>query len=130
VETTYQWLEPKPYKRFTKQWGIKGRNMTVWNLVADVVVSEAPPEDVARRFRLPVEAVHEALDYYTTTWTTARTTIPGQAKYYPYAVVWLEKAREAYRLAGREPEWNAYLDQLLSQHARKSSLVPKLRRLR
>jgi uncharacterized protein (DUF433 family) len=64
VETTYQWLEPKPYKRFTKQWGIKGRNMTVWNLVADVVVSEAPPEEVARRFRLPVEAVQEALDYY------------------------------------------------------------------
>jgi uncharacterized protein (DUF433 family) len=64
IETTYQWLEPKPYKRFTRQWGIKGRNMTVWNLIADVVVSEAAPEEVARRFRLPVEAVQEALDYY------------------------------------------------------------------
>jgi uncharacterized protein (DUF433 family) len=38
--------------------------MTVWNLVADVVVSEAPIEEVARRYRLPIEAVQEALDYY------------------------------------------------------------------
>ena len=39
ARTTYQWLEPKPYKKFTKQLGIKGRNMIVWNLVADIVVS-------------------------------------------------------------------------------------------
>ncbi len=62
--TTYQWLEPKPYKKSTKQWGIKGRNMTVWNLVADVVVSGLSPEYVAEDYRLPVEAVREALDYY------------------------------------------------------------------
>jgi len=35
--TSYQWLEPKPYKKFTKQWGIKGRNMIVWNLVSNAV---------------------------------------------------------------------------------------------
>jgi uncharacterized protein (DUF433 family) len=64
MKTTYQWLEPKPYKQFTRQWGIKGRNMTVWNLVADVVVSEHTPEEVAADYRLPVEAVQEALDYY------------------------------------------------------------------
>ena len=64
METPYQWLEPKPYKKFTKQWGIKGRNMTVWNLVADVVVSGETPEFVANDYRLPVEAVHEALEYY------------------------------------------------------------------
>lgn len=63
-ETTYQWLEPKPYKKFTKQLGIKGRNMTVWNLVADVVVSEQAPEEVAADYRLPLEAVQEALGYY------------------------------------------------------------------
>jgi uncharacterized protein (DUF433 family) len=62
--TIYQWLEPKPYKKFTKQLGIKGRNMTVWNLVADVVVSGLTPEEVARDYRLPVEAVQEALEYY------------------------------------------------------------------
>ncbi len=62
--TTYQWLEPKPSKRFTRQWGIKGRNMTVWNLVAGIVASGAPPEEMARRYRLPLEAVEEALHYY------------------------------------------------------------------
>jgi uncharacterized protein (DUF433 family) len=64
TETTYQWLEPKPYKKFTKQLGIRGRNMIVWNLVADVVVSERTPEEVAADYRLPVEAVNEALEYY------------------------------------------------------------------
>jgi uncharacterized protein (DUF433 family) len=64
TETTYQWLEPKPYKKFTKQLGIKGRNMIVWNLVADVVVSGVSPEEVAANYRLPIEAVQEALEYY------------------------------------------------------------------
>jgi uncharacterized protein (DUF433 family) len=64
VQTTYEWLEPKPYKKSTRQLGIKGRNMTVWNLVAEIVVSEVPPEEMARRFRLPIEAVREALAYY------------------------------------------------------------------
>lgn len=64
AETKYQWLEPKPYKKFTKQLGIKGRNMIVWNLVAGIVVSDVPPEEMARRYRLPLEAVQEALDYY------------------------------------------------------------------
>jgi uncharacterized protein (DUF433 family) len=64
VETTYQWLEPKPYKKRTRQWGIKGRNLIVWNLVADVVVSGHSPADVAEDFRLPLDAVLEALSYY------------------------------------------------------------------
>jgi uncharacterized protein (DUF433 family) len=64
TETTYKWLEPKPYKKFTKQLGIKGRNMIVWNLVAEVVVSERTPEEVAKDYRLPLEAVQEALEYY------------------------------------------------------------------
>jgi uncharacterized protein (DUF433 family) len=64
TENTYKWLEPKPYKKFTRQLGIKGRNMMVWNLVADVVVSERTPEEVAEDYRLPMEAVQEALDYY------------------------------------------------------------------
>jgi uncharacterized protein (DUF433 family) len=62
--TTYQWLEPKPYKKFTKQLGIKGRNMIVWNLVSSIVVRGETPEFVASDYRLPIEAVQEALDYY------------------------------------------------------------------
>lgn len=64
TNTTYQWLEPKPYKKSTQQWGIKGRNMTVWNMVAPIVVREVTPEEMARRFDLPLEAVQEALAYY------------------------------------------------------------------
>src|SRR5437588_10625822 len=64
TEIIYQWLEPKPYKKHTKQLGIRGRNMIVWNLVADIVVSGKTPEYVAQNFRLPPEAVQEALDYY------------------------------------------------------------------
>ena len=64
TETTYQWLEPKPYKKHTKQLGIRGRNMIVWNLVAPIVVSGKTPEYVAQDFRLPLDAVQEALDYY------------------------------------------------------------------
>ena len=62
--THYQWLEPKPSKKFTKQLGIKGRNMLVWHLVADIVVRDQTPEYVAENRDLPVEAVREALDYY------------------------------------------------------------------
>ena len=64
TETTYQWLEPKPYKRHTRQWGIKGRNMIVWNLVSSIVVRDETPEYVASNYDLPLEAVLEALDYY------------------------------------------------------------------
>jgi uncharacterized protein (DUF433 family) len=64
VAVTYAWLEPKAGKKHTRQWGIKGRNMTVWNLVAGIVVSGVLPEEMARRYRLPLEAVEEALQYY------------------------------------------------------------------
>jgi uncharacterized protein (DUF433 family) len=60
----YQWLEPKPYKKFTRQLGIKGRNMLVWHLVPGIVVRGKTPEFIAEDYRLPVEAVQEALDYY------------------------------------------------------------------
>ena len=64
TETTYQWLEPKLYKKHTRQLGIKGRNMIVWNLVSSIVVSGVSPEEMARRYGLPLEAVREALEYY------------------------------------------------------------------
>lgn len=64
VQATYQWLERKPTKESTRQLGIKGRNMTVWNLVADIVVGGKNPADVACDYRLPLEAVEEALAYY------------------------------------------------------------------
>jgi uncharacterized protein (DUF433 family) len=62
--TGYEWLEPKPYKKRTRQLGIKGRNMIVWNLISGIIVRGETPEAVAEDYRLPVEAVREALDYY------------------------------------------------------------------
>ncbi len=53
----------------------------------------------------------------------------GKSNHYPTAARWLAPARAAYRAAGREPEWQAYLSELLTRHARKDTLVPRLREL-
>ena len=54
----------------------------------------------------------------------------GKSKHYHHAVRWLEKARRAYLRAEREEEWRAYLETLISKHARKYSLRPQLEALR
>jgi uncharacterized Zn finger protein len=53
----------------------------------------------------------------------------GKSQYYHSAARWLEKARVAYRVAGREADWQTYLHELLARHRRKYSLVPKLEAL-
>lgn len=54
----------------------------------------------------------------------------GRAQYYGAAAQWLAKARTAYRNAGREAEWRAYLNDLLARHARKYKLMPLLKALK
>ena len=54
----------------------------------------------------------------------------GKAQHYRHAVRWLEKARAAYRAAGREAEWQTYLEELIRRHRRKYKLVPMLEALR
>ncbi len=54
----------------------------------------------------------------------------GQAKYYDTAVSWVQRARDIYGQHDRQSEWYAYLDSLLSKHARKYKLVPMLRNIR
>ncbi len=54
----------------------------------------------------------------------------GKAELYSSAANWLAKARAAYRALGHEEEWQAYLNELLSQHGRKYKLVPMLKALR
>jgi uncharacterized Zn finger protein len=51
---------------------------------------------------------------------------PGQAKYYHHAVAWLERARDAYHVAGREAEWKAFLRDLRERHGRKYKLMGML----
>jgi len=48
---------------------------------------------------------------------------PGQARYYHHAAAWLGRARDAYRAAGREAEWRAYLRDLRARHGRKYKLM-------
>jgi uncharacterized Zn finger protein len=54
----------------------------------------------------------------------------GKSQHYHHAVRWLEKARAAYRAAGREAEWQEYLAELIRCHWRKYKLVPMLEALR
>ena len=53
----------------------------------------------------------------------------GQSQHYHHAARWLEKARAAYRAAGRETEWQTYLAELMTRHRRKYSLIPRLEAL-
>jgi uncharacterized Zn finger protein len=50
----------------------------------------------------------------------------GKAPHYQHAARWLEKARAAYRSAGRETEWQTYLGELTTRHRRKHRLMPML----
>ena len=54
----------------------------------------------------------------------------GKSPYYRQAEQWLEKARAAYRAAGRQTEWQTYLGELIARHRRKYSLVPMLEALK
>jgi uncharacterized protein (DUF433 family) len=47
-----------------RQLWLKGRNMTVGQLVATVHAEEMTPEEAAERLDLPLEQVREALAYY------------------------------------------------------------------
>ena len=54
----------------------------------------------------------------------------GKSKYYHHAAQWLTKARAAALATGRDAEWRAYMEVLLTRHGRKYSLVPLLQPLR
>jgi uncharacterized Zn finger protein len=54
----------------------------------------------------------------------------GKSQYYGAAVQWLQKAREALLGAGREAEWESYIQDVLARQNRKYSLRPQLERLR
>jgi uncharacterized Zn finger protein len=54
----------------------------------------------------------------------------GQAGAYDHAVRWVKRARTAYQAAGREPEWQEYIGDLLARHHKKYKLRPMLEALR
>lgn len=54
----------------------------------------------------------------------------GKAQAYYNAAIWLRRARDIYQQHNRLPEWQQYLNHILSKHGRKYKLVPLLRDLR
>jgi uncharacterized Zn finger protein len=52
-----------------------------------------------------------------------------RSKDYDAAVSWLARARDVLVAAGKQTKWDAYLEGLITEHARKYKLMPLLRRL-
>jgi hypothetical protein len=64
VETKYKYLVARPDK-WKKQLYIKGRGcLTARHIVGTMMSNNLTPEQTAERYRLPVEAVLESLEYY------------------------------------------------------------------
>ncbi len=59
----WQYLIARPH-RWRRQLCIKGRNMTVGQLVSTVRANQYTPERAAEELELPVAAVNEALAYF------------------------------------------------------------------
>lgn len=57
----YLVVRPHPWRR---QLSIKGRNMTVGQLVSTVRANRYTPEQASEELELPLAAIHEALAYY------------------------------------------------------------------
>jgi uncharacterized protein (DUF433 family) len=63
IETHYKHLEARP-ESWRKQWYLKERNMTVWQVVGRMQAHGYSSAEAAEQFDLPLEAVLEAVDYY------------------------------------------------------------------
>ncbi len=90
----------------------RGASHALLEQVADAAVP-AQPEWVIKTSRREAEAIMDR----------------AKSEYYGSAAHWLARARDAYRVAGREAEWEAYQAQLLTIHSRKYRLVPLLKSL-
>jgi len=66
-EIPYRYLEARPHP-WRKQLWIKGRNMTVWHLVENMLTNRDTPEEAAENCDLPLEVVAEALLYCLDNW--------------------------------------------------------------
>jgi hypothetical protein len=59
----WHYLIARPH-RWRRQLSIKGRNMTVGQLVSTVCANQYTPEQASQELELPVSAINEALAYY------------------------------------------------------------------
>jgi hypothetical protein len=58
----YLVARPHPWRR---QLAMKGRNMTVGQLISTIRANRLSPEQASQDLELPLEAIHEAMTYYT-----------------------------------------------------------------
>ena len=65
AQENYQYLVARDHPR-RQQLYIKGRNLTVGQLVSSMRADQLTPEQAAERYDLPLEAIQEALTYYQT----------------------------------------------------------------
>lgn len=63
VTTLWRHLEARSDRR-TCQLFINGRNLKVWQLVQPIVTGSRTIEEMAADYRLPVDAVREALSFF------------------------------------------------------------------
>jgi uncharacterized protein (DUF433 family) len=61
--TRWQYLVARPH-RWRRQLSIKGRNMTVGQLVSTIRANRYTPEQASNEMELPLLAITEALAYY------------------------------------------------------------------
>jgi uncharacterized protein (DUF433 family) len=59
----WQYLIARPH-RWRRQLSIKGRNMTVGQLVSTIQANRYTPERASEELELPLEAINEALAYH------------------------------------------------------------------
>jgi uncharacterized protein (DUF433 family) len=59
----WQYLIARPH-RWRRQLSIKGRNMTIGQLVSTVCANRLTPEQAGEELELPLAAINEALAYY------------------------------------------------------------------
>lgn len=101
-------------------------------LMADAIAAVEGTWDYRQVERMAKAAIESHPDWVVKTCRRQAEAImdPGRADLYGAAVRWLGYAREAYRVAGCEHEWQAYLQELIVRHARKYKLRPMLEALR
>jgi uncharacterized protein (DUF433 family) len=62
-DARWQYLVARPH-RWRRQLSIKGRNMTVGQLISTVRANRMTPEEASNQLDLPLAAISEALTYY------------------------------------------------------------------
>ena len=63
TQVQYRYLEPRPRSNYRQLW-VKGRHMRAEVLYRfSIGIEPRTPEEIAHDYALPVEAVHEAIDY-------------------------------------------------------------------